>query len=137
MEKVTNIMINEFKIMDVGLDFMGYRVTDTKKLSYHHLLVPKRRKGKATIENGALLIRDSSHDYIHIIERIDRKIYEAITREMLDENQKRKIDMDNIKRIDELLMEFEEKHKDDTLKKGNLIIKDVYKRRLLRELSLR
>ena len=42
MREVTKLMVNEFKIMKLGMDFMGYRVTRKEQLSFHHLLVAHR-----------------------------------------------------------------------------------------------
>lgn len=133
MKDVTKLMINDYKILEVGMDFMGYRVTKEKGLSFHHLVVPKRKNGKYEKENGAILIRYSSHDYLHAIERVDLEVFNYITSEMIDENIKGFIDMANIKRIDDLLCYFEDRHKDDTTKKGHILIKDVYRRRVLEE----
>ena len=133
MKEVTKLMIEKYKIMEIGYDFMGYRVNKEKSLSFHHLIVPKRKNGKEIVENGALLVRESSHDYLHVIEKVDHQIFNYITSEMIDENVKGFIDMANLKRIDDLLSYFENKHGDDTCKRGYYLIKDVYKRRLLQE----
>ncbi len=135
MKEITKLMTDKFKIMEIGIDFMGYRVTKEKNLSFHHLVKPKRNGGKDEMENGAILVRNSSHDYLHIIERIDRKYFKYITSEMIKENKLGYIDMDIIRIIDEILLEFEDKHCEDSFKKGNLILQDVYLRRLLREKS--
>ena len=135
MKEITKLMTNKFKIMEIGIDFMGYRVTKEKYLSFHHLVKAKRNGGKDEMENGAILVRNSSHDYLHIIERIDRKYFSYITSEMIKENKLGYIDMDIIRKIDEILLEFEEKHREDSFKKGNLILQDVYLRRLVRENS--
>lgn len=49
-----------------------------------------------------------------------------ITKEMVDENNKRKIDIENLKRIRELLLYFEEKYKDIESKQGKKLIKQKY-----------
>lgn len=49
-----------------------------------------------------------------------------ITKEMVDENNKRKIDIENLKRIRELLLYFEEKYKDTENKQGKKLIKQKY-----------
>lgn len=43
MKSITKLMINEFKIMQLGFDFMGYRVEKQNSLSFHHLIVPRRK----------------------------------------------------------------------------------------------
>ena len=42
---------------------------------------------------------------------------------MIDENIKGRLDIDNLKRIHDLLLYFEREHDHDTLKKGKLLIK--------------
>lgn len=130
--EVVNLMINEFHLMEVGIDFMGYRITDRSLLSYHHLLVPQKEGGKTCIENGAILMRHA-HDYLHIIREIDPQTYFYIRDQMIIENIKREIDMNCIKRINELLCGFEEKYSEETTKGGLILIKDIHKRRLLTE----
>ena len=133
MKEITKLMIDEYKIMEAGFDFMGYRVSEEKSLSYHHLIVPKRKHGKLTVENGAILVRNTAHDYLHMIEKVHRKTFENITREMIEENKKGHLDMINIEMINEILLEFEEKYDDYTLRNGLYAIKDVYRKRLLNE----
>ncbi len=134
MKSVVDLMINKFKILEVGIDFMGYRITNPKKLSFHHLVEFKRNGGHYDIDNGALLIRNSSHDYIHLIEKTDRKIFNAITDEMIKENKLRRIDEDIIAKIDEYLCDFEDKYYDYTVGKGRkILIRDEFYRRKLAE----
>jgi hypothetical protein len=136
MKYITELMIRKYNIIKTGYDFMGYRFNEKKSLSYHHLIVPKKRGGKETPANGAILVRDSAHDYLHIIEHVNRKYYLWINEQMKEENDKGFLDMENIKNIDEILCEFEKKYYDETLKNGTYIVQDVYIRRLLREQAL-
>nr|DAW20940.1 MAG TPA: hypothetical protein [Caudoviricetes sp.] len=129
MKEITKIMVNDFKIMKLGYDFLGYKVNRKKDLSYHHLIIPRRHcKGAGLGEgylywNGAILRQNTSHNYLHIIENIDPEIFCLITSEMIDENIKRKIDIDNLKRIKDLLIYFEKEHDHDITKSGKLLIK--------------
>ena len=129
MKEITKIMVNDFKIMKLGYDFLGYKVNRKQDLSYHHLIIPRRHcKGAGLGEgylywNGAILRQNTSHDYLHIIENIDPEIFCLITSEMIDENIKRKIDIDNLKRIKDLLIYFEREHDHDITKSGKLLIK--------------
>jgi hypothetical protein len=122
-------MVNDFKIMKLGYDFLGYKVNRKQDLSYHHLIIPRRHcKGAGLGEgylywNGAILRQNTSHNYLHIIENIDPEIFCLITSEMIDENIKRKIDIDNLKRIKDLLIYFEKEHDHDITKSGKLLIK--------------
>ena len=129
MKEITKIMINDFKIMKLGYDFLGYKVNRKQDLSYHHLIIPRRHcKGAGLGEgylywNGAILRQNTSHDYLHIIEKIDPDIFYELTSEMIDENIKGRLDIDNLKRIRDLLLYFEREHDHDTSKKGKLLIK--------------
>ena len=129
MREVTKLMIKDFKIMKLGYDFMGYKVNRTKDLSFHHLIIPHRESKTYGIGegylywNGAILRQDTSHAYAHVIEKIDPDIFCELTSEMIDENIKGRLDIDNLKRIHDLLLYFEREHDHDTSKKGKLLIK--------------
>ena len=129
MKEITKIMVNDFKIMKLGMDFMGYHVNRKQDLSYHHLIIPRRHCKEAGLGegylywNGAILRQNTSHDYLNIIERIDPDIFYELTSEMIDENIKGRLDIDNLKRIHDLLLYFEREHDHDTSKKGKLLIK--------------
>lgn len=125
-------MIKLYDIKKLDYDFMGYTFRNINELSFHHLIVPHRdckREGLGEgylLWNGAILKQDTSHEYLHTIERIDREVFLQITKEMIDENNKRKIDIENLKRIRELLLYFEEKYKDIENKQGKKLIKQKY-----------
>ena len=123
MNQVTALMIREFKIKQLGYDFMAYSLQKDDIYTYHHLIIPNRDGGKVTRENGAILCGKTSHPYLHLIEVKEREIFELITSEMIDENIKRTIDIYNLKRIRELLLYFEDRHKRDENKKGQKLIK--------------
>lgn len=119
-------MIREFNIKKLGFDFMGYTLQKNDIYSYHHLIVPKRFGGPETRENGAILCGGSSHPYLHVIEYVDPEIFYRITSEMIDENVKGRLDIDNLNKIKDLLLYFEREHIDDRNKKGSKIIKLEY-----------
>ena len=129
MKEITKIMINDFKIMKLGYDFLGYKVNRKQELSYHHLIIPRRHCKEAGLGegylywNGAILRQNTSHDYLHLIENIDPDIFYELTSEMIDENIKGRLDIDNLKRIHDLLLYFEREHDHDYTKKGKLLIK--------------
>ena len=129
MKEITKIMVNDFKIMKLGYDFLGYKVNRKQDLSFHHLIIPRRHCKEAGLGegylywNGAILRQNTSHDYLHIIEKIDPDIFCELTSEMIDENIKGRLDTDNLKRIHDLLLYFEREHDHDTSKKGKLLIK--------------
>ena len=132
MREITKEMIKLYNIKKLGYDFMGYTFRNINELSFHHLIVPHRdckREGLGDgylFWNGAILRQDTSHEYLHTIERVDREIFLQITKEMIDENNKRKIDIENLKRIRVLLLYFEEKYKDIENKQGKKLIKQKY-----------
>lgn len=137
MREITKLMINQFRIMKLGYDFMGYKVDKKSSLSFHHLIVPRRLCSQNGLGegylwwNGAILRQDTSHDYLHLIEAKDYDIFLAITSEMIDENIKGYLDIDNLKKINELLKIFEREYCSDRSKKGKLLIKDSYYRRAI------
>ena len=128
-------MTRQFKLMKLGYDFMGYNITKKKDLSFHHLIIPHRLCKEFHIGegylfwNGAILNQATSHDYLHLIEAKDFDRFLAITSEMIDENIKGRLDVDNIRRIHDVLSCFEREHDTDRGKKGKLLIKREYKNR--------
>ena len=136
MREITKIMINQFRIMKLGFDFMGFTVDKKSSLSFHHLIIPRKNSKEYGIGegylfwNGAILRQDTSHDYLHLIEAKDYDIFLAITSEMIDQNIKGYLDINNLRRINDLLTAFEREHCSDRGKKGKLLIKDGYYRRM-------
>lgn len=135
MREITEKMIKNFKIMELGFDFMGYSVDKKSSLSFHHLIIPHRESQKHRIGegylywNGAILRQNTSHDYLHLIETIDYDMFMAITSEMIDENIKGYLDITNLRYINDVLCQFEREHCSDISKKGKLLIKDDYLKR--------
>ena len=138
MREITKQMIGYYKIMKLKVDFMGYEVNKMNTLSFHHLIVPRRNCKAAGLGegyiwwNGAILNQSTSHDYLHLIEAKDYDMFLAITSEMIDENAKGYLDRENLLRIRDVLEQFEREHCSDRGKKGNLLIKDNYLRRVRR-----
>lgn len=132
MKDVTRDMIKTYKINKLKYDFMGYTFNRYDELSFHHLIIPKKDSFQMGIGdgylqwNGSILKQNTSHDYLHIIERIDREIFLAITDAMVRENQLGKLDLQELKRIRMLLEYFEKEHMGERTKKGKLLIKRSY-----------
>ena len=132
MRPITREMIKQYQIKKLGYDFMGYTFSNIEDLSFHHLIVPRRDCQSEGLGdgylfwNGAILNRDTSHDYLHIIERIERDLFIMITKEMIEQNEKGYLDLENLKRIRKILLYFEEEHKEDRNKQGKLLIKKQY-----------
>ena len=135
MREITKLMIKEYKLMKLGYDFMGYDIINKSNLSFHHLIVPHRDckamgLGEGYLEwNGAILKQNTSHDYLHLIEAKDYDMFLAITSELIDENVKGHLDIDNLRRIHDVLECFEREHSNDRSKKGKVLIKQEYTRR--------
>ena len=135
MKEITKLMIKEYKLMKLGYDFMGYDITNKNNLSFHHLIVPHRNckamgLGEGYLErNGAILNQNTSHDYLHLIEAKDYDMFLAITSELIDENVKGHLDIDNLRRIHDILKCFGREHSNDRSKKGKVLIKQEYMRR--------
>lgn len=126
MKEITRQMVKMYKLNKLGYDFCGYTFNNSNELSYHHLIVPKRNGGEETFENGAILVQKSSHEYLHSIERIDYDMFLAITSEILDENMKGYIDIDNLKRIRDILLCFERDYGHLKTNNGKQLVKRSY-----------
>ena len=131
MRNVTRKMIREFRIKELGYDFMGYTLVRVDIYTFHHLLIPQREHGSATIDNGAVLCGRSSHPYLHIIEAFDYDVFCYITSEMLDMNIKWYLDFYNIRKINDALCLFERENCSRRSSSGRVIIKEEYTKRLL------
>ena len=132
MREITGKMIKDFKIMKLGFDFMGYKIDKKQSLSFHHLIIPHRESRNYGIGdgylywNGAILMQNTSHDYLHTIEAKDYDLFLAITSEMIDENVKGYLDKENLIYIRDCLELFEREHCHDRNKKGKLLIKEEF-----------
>lgn len=133
MREITNIMIHEFNLNKLKYDFAGYTFDRTRQLSFHHLRISKHDCKVLNIPsegylywNGAILRQDTSHDYLHIVQKYDDEIFRLITSEMIKENEQGRIDIENLRRIRDLLLYFEKEHCSDKTKKGKHLIKESY-----------
>ena len=126
MKQITIDLIREFKIKQLGYDFLGYKLMKGDIYTAHHLIVPARFGGKLTRENTAVLCGKTAHPYLHLIENKDYDIFCYLTSEMIDMNILGRLDIKNLKNIDELLLQFEKEHCDDRDKKGKRLIKQEY-----------
>lgn len=133
MKSVTLEMINDFKIKKLKYDFMGYKIKRKESLSFHHLIVAHRDCKKLHIPNdgyvrwnGAILVQNTSHNYLHLIEHYDPETFYKITSEMIDMNIKGHLDIENLKRIRALLLVFERDFCNISSKKGVKLIKREY-----------
>lgn len=129
-------MFNKYKLAELGHDFMGFSFKRPEEISFHHLIVAKRHCAEMGLGNGeyvwngSLLARNTGHDYAHIIERIDPDVFYALTSEMVDMNVKGYLDPENLRYIDDILCSFEREHCGERTKKGKMLIKEEYTRRV-------
>lgn len=129
MSKLKDRLYYDFELNKLGFDFMGYEFNDKKDLSYHHIQ-PKHSDGETTYENGCLLCRHTSHNYIHLIEELDYKTFLMISKLLVEEKKFKAIDMDILKEMNDILCCFEKKYENVYTKRGVLVIKeDFIKRR--------
>ena len=132
MLHITRVMLTAFNITDT--DFMGYSV-NKETANYHHLIIPRRVGGAKSICNGAILNKDTSHPYLHIIESKDYEMFFRITKEMMKENKLGRIDLDCLKRIDDILNCFEREHTGETNFLQEELIKEEYTKRLFKKVG--
>lgn len=133
MKEITRLMINEYNLKRLKYDFMGYSFQKINDLSFHHLIIPHRDCQRLhvlsdgyTKDNGAILRQNTSHDYLHIIEAYDYDMFLAITSELIDENILGRLDLNNLRRIRDILIQFEKEHSGDRTKKRYSLIKEEY-----------
>lgn len=110
-------LIRDFRIRPLCSDFMGYI---PEKLSYHHLIVPKRLGGPRTYTNGAILSSLTSHEYLHKIELTDPEVFHIITELMIHEKEMGRLDPDTIKKI-HMLLEYVERSYPKIVKETYLV----------------
>lgn len=139
MKPITKLMIREYKINKLRYDFMGFTFKRESELSFHHLIVPKRECIPRKIEeegyvmwNGAILVQDTSHEYLHVIERLDRDRFDYITHFMVTININKVLDKYSLKQIEMILRGFEDDFSGLRSKKGKTLIKPTYYNRIYR-----
>ena len=127
MTKLKTKLYDNFKLQQLGVDFMGYEFDEKKDLTYHHIQ-PKNYGGETTYKNGALLIR-TSHNYIHTIEAFDFKLFLELSQELKKEHAQGEITRDRLVTIAQMLKYFEAKYKNSYTRGGSPLIKDDFVRR--------
>ena len=132
MKQITFEMMNMYKLRQLGFDFMGYTCTQPKQLSFHHLILSKEYCRKAKLGkgywywNGVILVQNTAHEYLHLIQRYDDELFRYLTSEMLDMKIKGYLDIYNLQNIQDILDYFEYQHIEDKTDKGHYIIKERY-----------
>ena len=137
MKQIVKDMIKIYKIDKLGYDFLGYSLQKNDIHNFHHLIIAHKDCKKIGLGegylrwNGAILSNQTSHPYLHLIEAKDYDMFCYITSEMIDMNIKGYLDIDNLKRINDVLKQFEKEHENDRSKKGKILVKEEYKRRVI------
>lgn len=132
MREVTKLMINDFKIRELGYDFLGYKINRKSSLDFHHLLVAKRHCKILGLGegydyfNGSILEHDLSHKYLHQIEQYDYDRFCYLTSEMFDMKIKGYLDIKNLRKIADILRSFEKEYCSARTKKGKMLIKEEF-----------
>jgi hypothetical protein len=135
MSKLRERLYKEYHIEELGYDFLGYTFESKKELSTHHVL-PKHSGGKTKKDNLCILNRYTSHNYIHLIEDTDYKVFLEISKYLLEEIKKGEISQDQLLRINDALEFFEFKFRDEEDRYGERLIKPEYKsKRIIKKLS--
>lgn len=124
MKELTRQMARAYRTR--GNDWMGYNIDSITQLSYHHIQ-KKEDGGPFTWDNGALLRRDTAHEYLHIIEYKDLEIYDYINEILKQINtQGYKPTKEELIAIRDVLLSFEREHCSDRNSKGKILIKNKY-----------
>ena len=114
-----------------GLDWLNYQIQDMEKFSditYHHIIA-KRLHSKKDMKNGALLV-NVSHQYLHLIEKIEIATFEDLNKILKDINtQKREPYQWQREDIEGIFQGFEDRHRWDKNKEGEVLIKKKYLKR--------
>lgn len=135
MSRLRERLYKDYNLEQLGYDFMGYEFSSKKELSTHHI-IPRHSGGETKKKNLCVLNRFTSHNYIHLIEDYDYKVFLQISSSLLKQVQQGKIDIEEIKRITDLLQFFEFKFRDEEDRHGDRLIKLEYKeKRIIKELK--
>lgn len=66
-------MLEIYKPLEQGKDWMGYKIHKQSELTFHHIK-EKRNGGKRILSNGAILIR-RSHEYLNYLDYCYHRYY--------------------------------------------------------------
>ena len=130
MSKLREKLYKQYDLEQLGYDFMGYEFKSKKELSTHHIL-PRHAGGQTKKNNLCVLNRYTSHNYIHLIEDTDFKVFLEISKYLLEQVKIGQISTEKLLEIDDILQFFEYKYRDEVTRNGDLLIKPEYKKRLI------
>lgn len=126
MSKLRERIYKDFKMEQLGYDFLGYTFDSKRELSTHHIL-PRHSGGQTKKNNLCALNRFTSHNYIHLIEDTDYKVFLELSKYLLEEVKKGEIGREQLLRIADVLQFFEYKYRDEEDRHGELLIRPEYK----------
>ncbi len=127
MKQVTKDLINDYKLRELKLDFMGFYFRTINQLTYHHYLISKSECKKQNLGDGytyqnGIILEENAHIILHSIQRYDEEIFYNITSEFLDMRNIGKLDKNNLLEIHDMLDYFLKYHRHDQNSKGRYII---------------
>ena len=126
MSRLREKLYKQYNLEGLGYDFLGYTFENKKELSTQHIL-PRHSGGKTEKSNLCILNRYTSHNYIHLIEDYDYKVFLEVSKYLLEQVKKGEISMDRLLRINDALEFFEYKFRNEEDRHGEKIIKPEYK----------
>jgi hypothetical protein len=126
MSRLREKLYKEYKLEELGYDFLGYTFDSKKELSTHHIL-PRHSGGKTKKDNLCVLNRFTSHNYIHLIEDTDYKVFLELSKYLLEEVKRGEIEREQLLRIADALQFFEFKYRNEEDRHGERLIKPEYK----------
>lgn len=123
MDRIKIEMLKIYKPIS-DMDWLNYQLIK-KEVTFHHI-IKKQHGGKKVIENGALLM-PVAHQYLHLIENIDKDTYIAINKIFEFVNQQaHEPTIEQRQILEYLLLQFEYQHRFDKGSKGKILIKQKY-----------
>lgn len=69
-------MLQIYKPLELGVDWMDYKIVRVNDLTFHHIK-EVRNGGKRELSNGAILVR-SAHDYLNFLDRYYHEYYKYL-----------------------------------------------------------
>lgn len=109
------------------VDWFGYEIKPTNKLTYHHIFKDvygdySRECPNYKLINGALLTQ-TGHNYIHLIESRDLKLFVELTKILhIINEQGHEPTLEQYRFINNCLKSFEAAHDKDTNSKGQKLL---------------
>ena len=122
MSNMLKIMLSIWGMSD--MDWLGY--INEENYSFHHI-VKRSNGGSDNISNGAVL-HLNSHAYLHTIEHYDIDKYIYLNTILKEINEQRSMpNIDQLKKIRDVLKEFEKEYEGKQSSRGKDIIKKEYR----------